>query len=105
MNFSDRVVRLLSPHRDPPAAAAPPAKATATTTTVTALERPVATGGVARRPAATAPSLTLQAVLQDVELYLPREQWFKLLQDEGREMTAMEATTYTPRMVVKRRLA
>ena len=93
MNFSDRVARLLSPHRDPPAAAndigntAPPAEATT----------PVAAGrgGVAPRPA-TAPSLTLQAVLQDVELYLPREQWFKLLQDEGREMTAMEATTYPP---------
>ena len=96
MNFSDRIVRLLSPHRDPPAAAVPPAEAMATTTTATALERPVATGDVAPRPAATAPSLTLQAVLQDVELYLPREQWFKLLQDEGREMTAMEATTYPP---------
>ncbi len=33
MNFSDCVVRLLSPHRDPPAAAVPPAEATATTTT------------------------------------------------------------------------
>jgi hypothetical protein len=67
----------------------------------TALERPAATGGVARRPA-TAPSLALQAVLQDVALYLPREQWFKLLQDEGREMTDMEARRQpTPRMVVK----
>ncbi len=102
MNLSDRVVRLLSPpRRDPPAAAAddigntaPPAEATATATATAQQERAVATG-VAPRPA-TVPSLPLQAVLQDAELYLPRDQWFKLLQDEGREMTAMEATTYPP---------
>lgn len=34
----------------------------------------------------------LQRVLCDNELYVPDEQWFRLLQDEGVPMTAAEAT-------------
>jgi len=110
MNFSDRVARLLSPHRDPAAPGAltaPPAATSIALRPSAPIAPPIAPPAAMAPPqesaAAAAISNTtitatpsLQAVLRDPTLYVSQERWFKLLQDTGREMTEIEAVTYPP---------